>query len=72
MQNVHNDAKWVRLDELNEQVWVPADILVVDLEEDVVVNSYGVYERKNGRLYLPLDHVNDMRTQVEALGLQVK
>lgn len=28
--NVHNDAKWVRLDELNEQVWVPADILVVD------------------------------------------
>lgn len=28
--NAHNDAKWVTYDELNDQKWVPADILVVD------------------------------------------
>ncbi|NFG24087.1 8-oxo-dGTP diphosphatase MutT [Clostridium botulinum] len=28
--NAHNDAKWVTFDELNNQKWVPADILVVD------------------------------------------
>lgn len=48
-----------------------ADILVVDLEEDVVVNSYGVHEWKNGRLYLPLDNADAMRAQIEALGLNV-
>lgn len=48
-----------------------ADVLVVDLEEDVVVSSYGVYERKNGRISLPLDNVEIMRTKIEALGLSV-
>lgn len=28
--NVHNDAKWITYDELDNQKWVPADILVVD------------------------------------------
>lgn len=28
--NAHNDAKWITFDELDEQKWVPADILVVD------------------------------------------
>ncbi|MBY6838015.1 8-oxo-dGTP diphosphatase MutT [Clostridium botulinum] len=28
--NAHNDAKWVTFDELNNQKWVPADILVVN------------------------------------------
>lgn len=28
--NVHNDAKWVSLDELSLQNWVPADIEVVE------------------------------------------
>lgn len=28
--NAHNDVKWVHIDELKEQKWVPADILVVD------------------------------------------
>ena len=28
--NAHNDAKWVNFDELDNQKWVPADILVVD------------------------------------------
>lgn len=28
--NAHNDAKWVTFDELNNQKWVPADILVID------------------------------------------
>lgn len=46
-----------------------ADVLVVDLEEEVVVNSYSVYERKNGRLYLPLDKVEEFRTQLESMGL---
>lgn len=28
--NAHNDAKWIPFDELDNQEWVPADILVVD------------------------------------------
>ena len=28
--NAHNDAKWVTYEELDNQKWVPADILVVD------------------------------------------
>ncbi|MGN2338679.1 8-oxo-dGTP diphosphatase MutT [Clostridium cagae] len=28
--NAHNDAKWVTFDELDDQKWVPADILVVN------------------------------------------
>jgi 8-oxo-dGTP diphosphatase len=28
--NVHNDSKWIKLDELYDPKWIPADILVVD------------------------------------------
>lgn len=28
--NVHSDAKWINIKELENQRWVPADILVVD------------------------------------------
>lgn len=28
--NAHNDVKWVTLDELKDEKWVPADVLVVD------------------------------------------
>lgn len=28
--NAHNDAKWVSLEELSSQVWVPADVEVVE------------------------------------------
>lgn len=28
--NAHNDAKWISLDEVDDQIWVPADILVVE------------------------------------------
>lgn len=28
--NAHNDAKWVSVDDLSDQKWVPADVLVVD------------------------------------------
>ena len=49
-----------------------ADVLVVDLEEDVIVNSYSVHEWKNGRLHLPLDNVDTLRRQIEGLGLQIK
>lgn len=28
--NIHNDAKWLNLNELDSQKWIPADILVVD------------------------------------------
>jgi len=34
--NVHNDAKWISLDEIDNQVWVPADILVVKAIKDKV------------------------------------
>lgn len=32
--NAHNDAKWIKYHELDEQKWVPADILVVDAIKD--------------------------------------
>lgn len=28
--NVHNDAKWITFDELDNQKWIPADVLVID------------------------------------------
>lgn len=28
--NAHNDAKWIKCCELDDQIWVPADILVVN------------------------------------------
>lgn len=28
--NVHNDAKWVNINKLDELTWIPADILVVE------------------------------------------
>lgn len=28
--NAHNDAKWIEINELDYQKWVPADVLVVD------------------------------------------
>ena len=33
--NAHNDAKWITFDELDNQKWVPADILVVDALKEV-------------------------------------
>lgn len=28
--NAHNDAKWVRISDLDELIWVPADVIVVE------------------------------------------
>lgn len=28
--NAHNDVKWIKIDEIDNQKWIPADILVVD------------------------------------------
>lgn len=33
--NAHNDAKWITFDELDNQKWVPADVLVVDTLKDL-------------------------------------
>jgi 8-oxo-dGTP diphosphatase len=33
--NAHNDAKWITLDELDNQKWVPADILVVEAIKNI-------------------------------------
>ena len=35
MLNAHNDAKWVSLEELSSQKWVPADIEIVEKLADV-------------------------------------
>lgn len=48
-----------------------ADVLVVDLAEEVVMNSYSVYERKNGRQYLPLDNIEEMQAQLKSMGLSI-
>lgn len=46
-----------------------ADVLVVDLEEDVIMQNYRVYERKNGRQYLPPDRVDELRSALQAQGI---
>lgn len=33
--NVHNDAKWITFDEIDNQKWVPADILVIDALKNI-------------------------------------
>lgn len=33
--NVHNDTKWITLEELDELKWVPADILVIEKLKDI-------------------------------------
>lgn len=48
-----------------------ADVLVVDMEEAAIADSYGVYERKNGRIALPVDNIAEMRKQIESMGLEV-
>ncbi len=48
-----------------------ADVVVVDLAEAAVMESYNVYERKNGRFALPLDNLEEMITQIESMGLSV-
>ena len=46
-----------------------ADAVIVDLDVKMIVESYAVYERKNGRFFLPLDHVDEVRGQIRAMGL---
>lgn len=33
--NAHNDAKWITLEELDNLMWVPADILVVEKLKEI-------------------------------------
>ena len=33
--NAHNDAKWITFEELDNQKWVPADILVIDALKNI-------------------------------------
>lgn len=49
-----------------------ADVLVVDLAEAAIMDSYRVYERKNGRFALPLDNVEEIIGQLESTGLMVQ
>ena len=49
-----------------------ADVLVVDLAEAAIMDSYRVYERKNGRFALPLDNVEEIIGQLESTGLTVQ
>lgn len=37
--NAHNDAKWVDLEELNNQKWVPADVDVVVAIKDKYISN---------------------------------
>ena len=48
-----------------------ADVLVIDLAEAAVMDSYHIYERTNGRRPLPLDDLQAMVEQIEGLGLTV-
>lgn len=45
-----------------------ADVLLVDLAEEVLQKNYCVYERKNGRQYLPPDHLETLKADIRAQG----
>ena len=45
---------------------------MVDLAEAAIMDSYRVYERKNGRFALPLDNVEEIIGQLESTGLMVQ
>lgn len=46
-----------------------ADVLVMDLPEDALLNRYGAYVRKNGRVFLPGDNMEQMTDQLKVTGL---
>jgi biotin synthase len=46
-----------------------ADVLVVDLAETAVMESYRVYDRKNGRMALQLDNIEGIKAQLTGMGL---
>lgn len=47
-----------------------ADVLVVDLKEEVIMQNYRVYEPKNGRQYLPPDQIDTFKTELQAQGVE--
>ncbi|MCI8378778.1 MAG: [FeFe] hydrogenase H-cluster radical SAM maturase HydE [Lachnospiraceae bacterium] len=52
-----------------QAVQAGADAVIVDLDVKTIIESYSVYERKNGRFILPLDQVDEVRGQIMAMGL---
>lgn len=46
-----------------------ADVLVMDLPEEGLLNQYGAYLRKNGRFFLPGDHMETIMEQVKVSGM---
>lgn len=46
-----------------------ADILVMDLQEEKLLNQYGAYMRKNGRMLLPGDDMEKLMDQLKVTGL---
>lgn len=47
-----------------------ADVLVADISDVEVLERYGVYERKDGRIPLPADHISDIRRELLGMGLR--
>ncbi len=52
-----------------QAVQAGADAVIVDLDIKAVIEGYGVYERKNGRFLLPMDQVDEIRGQIQVMGL---
>ena len=46
-----------------------ADVLVMDLPEEALLNQYGAYLRKNGRFFLPGDNMEHLTEQLKVTGL---
>ncbi len=46
-----------------------ADVLLMDLPDEELLNRYGAYQRKNGRLYLPGDNIEKLTGQLKERGL---
>lgn len=46
-----------------------ADVLIMDLPEEKLLNQYGVYVRKNGRAFLPGDDIEHLTEQLKIRGL---
>lgn len=46
-----------------------ADVLLIDLPDEELLNRYGAYQRKSGRLFLPGDNMEKLTGQLKERGL---
>lgn len=46
-----------------------ADVVLVDIEEQETIDSYCAYPHKSGRMFLPLDDIDEYKNKIQEKGL---